>query len=292
MSGKGKGRKPKNRIDYVLEKLKRANDFRELLKDPKRFENHLEEARQAYITTGAWLDYSGLMDSWAIMDEIARDIGLASKYYDFSIDSELFFANMIEDRAEMQRICRKYTRAESSESRSAKAKAKKLLMCLKPKQSLKKYTDHWDEKRKEFLAEKKMKRMTEKARAAEKKYWGKPSIKREMSLNRVGRFIDGSDAKREFLENRVANHFAEAKSLGFDEHKLEELTMYYNGMIVEYNDVIVDDTKKIMRDELKKLGVPSHYARALMTKLDRLRKDYLTQKVAFYAAYNNAAVEN
>jgi hypothetical protein len=106
--------------------------------------------------------------------------------------------------------------------------------------------------------------------------------------NRIGKYYDGSEARKDFIKNRVKNHL-KIDSLGIEEHKLKELKVYFNGAIEEPNDKIVHSIKEIMRDEFDKLGLQTDY---LLGEFEIQREAYQAQRKAFYRAFNDVATLN
>ncbi len=106
--------------------------------------------------------------------------------------------------------------------------------------------------------------------------------------NRIGKYYDGSEARRDFVKNRVKNHLS-LDSLGIDEHKLKELALYFNGAIEELNENIVNGTREILKDEFDKLGLQTEY---LLKEFDMQREAYQEQRKTFYRAFNGVTIQN
>jgi hypothetical protein len=98
----------------------------------------------------------------------------------------------------------------------------------------------------------------------------------EKMNNRMGKYYDGSEARKDFIKNRVKNHFNFDGSLGINAIKLKHLAVYFNGAIEELNEHIVNDTREILRDEFDKLGLQTDF---LLGEFDMLRNSYQMHRV-------------
>jgi hypothetical protein len=110
----------------------------------------------------------------------------------------------------------------------------------------------------------------------------------EKMNNRMGKYYDGSEAREDFIKNRVNGHFKIDSSLGINAVKLKQLAVYFNGAIEELNEHIVNDTREILRDEFDKLGLQTG---ALLREFDMRRNSYQRHR-RLYRALNSDVSNN